>query len=299
MTRIWIRCLALMLFALPLQVQGAEQVKLKYTQTLYADAGGVALRHPEGVTCTDDKLFVVDSGNKRIVRYSYKNGVVTPETTFSLPKMYPLMVQVSNQGDLYVLDGKDRKISILSPDGGPKGSLDAKGVPGVQKIVPRSFQIARDGSIALLDIFSERVLMLDDSGKFLRQIPFPEDVGFCSDLAVDRHGTVYLLDSVKAVVYKAGKGEEKFTALTLGMKDNMNFPTSLATDNRGNIYLVDQYGSGLAIIGLDGSFLGRKLGMGWSDSHLYYPTEISISEAGEIFIADRGNNRVQQFVVAE
>jgi len=299
MKNTWIGILTLVLLALPLTGAGAEQLKLKYLHTIYTDAGDVALKSPHGVTCTDNYVFVADSGNKRIVRYTYKDGMVTPDASFDVPKMFPIMVQQNDKGELYVLDGRDRRIAILSADGAPKGVLDAKAVPGPQKVVPRSFRITPDGTIAILDIFSERVLLLDSNGKFQKQIPFPADYGFFSDLAIDKQGTIYILDSVKAVVYQALKGEDKFAALTGGMKDNMNFPTSLAPDNKGNIYLVDQYGSGLAVIGIDGSFQGRKLGMGWSDSHLYYPTEISISNRGDIFIADRGNNRVQQFAVAE
>ena len=50
---------------------------------------------------------------------------------------------------------------------------------------------------------------------------------------------------------------------------------------------------------MDGSFLGRKLGMGWNDSQLFYPEGVTISDQGDVFIADRENNRVQQFLVVE
>ena len=75
----------------------------------------------------------------------------------------------------------------------------------------------------------------------------------------------------------------------------MNFPTSLSVDESGVIYLVDQYGSGLGLVGQDGSFLGRKLGLGWKDGGLYYPSQLCISRNGSMFIADRGNSRVQLF----
>ncbi|MBE0616825.1 MAG: hypothetical protein IH608_02705, partial [Proteobacteria bacterium] len=105
--------------------------------------------------------------------------------------------------------------------------------------------------------------------------------------------------SVRAQVYVARKGANAFTPLTGSMKEHMNFPASLAPDDKGQLYLVDQYGSGLAIVGADGAFLGRRLDMGWSDSHLRYPSGISISPRGDAFVADKANNRVQQFAVIE
>jgi hypothetical protein len=49
----------------------------------------------------------------------------------------------------------------------------------------------------------------------------------------------------------------------------------------------------------DGSFLGRQLSMGWNEGLLYYPTQMCINEKGEAFIADRGNSRIQIFMVVK
>ena len=290
--------LTLMLFLLPLAASAAGTVKLKFIQTLYTDAEGKPMNGPSSVTVKEDAIIVADSDNRRLLRFTLKNGVVTPGATISVDRMYPVKVEIGGNGELFVLDGKDRRIVRLGADGAFKGNLDIKGaVSG--KVVPRSLRITQDGKIAILDIFSERVLWVDESGVVQGQIFFPADYGFISDLSVDRQGNVYLIDSVTAVVYLARKGDESFAPLTGSLKEHMNFPTTLEADNQGHIYLVDQYGSGLAVIGMDGTFLGRKLGMGWNDSQLFYPEGISISEAGDVLIADRENNRVQQFLVVE
>jgi len=294
-----ISLLAFVLLSLPLTVQGDEQIKLKYLQTLYADAEGAPLLSPEGVTCTERNLFVVDSGNRRIVRFSYQDGEVKQDLEFSVGKIFPLMIQEGSGGNLYLLDGKDRKILIYTADGTFKGTLETKGLPEPQKFVPRSFRIAGDGKLFVLDLFSARVLVLRSDGSYLRQLPFPAGDRFFSDLTVDQEGNVFLLDSVKAVIFTAQNGSDDFVPLTGGMKENMNFPTSLSVDPYGNLYVVDKYGSGLALVGKDGTFLGRKLGMGWSDSKLHYPTAVSISRRGDVFVADWGNNRVQQFTPAD
>ncbi|BCA79883.1 NHL repeat-containing protein [Desulfuromonas sp. AOP6] len=290
--------LTLMLFLLPLVASAASTVKLKYIQTLYTDAEGKPMNGPSSVAVKEDAIVVADSDNRRLLRFTLKDGVVTPGATISVDRMYPVKVQIGSNGELFVLDGKDRRIVRLGADGALKGNLDIKGLAS-GKVVPRSLRITQDGRIVILDIFSERVLWLDSAGTVQEQIPFPEDYGFISDLSVDRQGNVFLIDSVTAVVYLAKKGEDSFVPLTGSLKEHMNFPSTLEADNQGHVYLVDQYGSGLAVIGMDGSFLGRKLGMGWNDSQLFYPEGISISDTGDVFIADRENNRVQQFLVVE
>jgi len=58
-------------------------------------------------------------------------------------------------------------------------------------------------------------------------------------------------------------------------------------------------GCGIVMLSEDGSFMGRQLSMGWTEGFLYYPTQICVNEKGEVFIADRGNNRVQIFAVIQ
>lgn len=279
------------------QSLGAEKRAIKWLASVYSDAKGVGLKHPEGVACTDETLIVADTGNSRLLRYSHQGGSVTMEVEFALPKSYPIRIHLDSKGDLYYLDGRERRIEVVSSEGVAKGALTYKGLPSSKEVVPRSFTLDGNDNIYLIDILSQRVLVLEPDGKYLRQVPFPEEFGFFSDLAVDRQGNIFLLDSVEAVLYSAAAKADRFSPFTESMKAFMNFPTGVSLEESGVIFLVDQYGSGLGLVGRDGSFLGRKLGLGWKDSGLYYPSQLCISGSGSMFIADRGNSRVQLFDV--
>jgi sugar lactone lactonase YvrE len=173
-------------------------------------------------------------------------------------------------------------------------------MPSSKEIVPKGFRIDENDNIYILDIFSQHVIILDSDWQFSKKIPLPADHGFFSDLAVDRQGKIYVLDSVEAVVHSAAKGAKTFVPLTENLKEIVNFPARLSIDDRGVLYLVDQNGSGLGLVAPDGSLLGRRLGLGWKKSGLFYPSQICISAGGDVFIADRNNNRVQMFrVVAD
>ena len=277
------------------QTLAAGKKRIRWIRSVYSDAKGIGLNYPEGIACTDDAFVVADTGNSRLVHYSYEDDVVTPETVLPLPKSSPRKVQLTSEGALYLLDGRERQILSFSPDATESTVLKPRGLPFETAMVPKSFAIDTKDQLYILDIFSENVVVLDAAGQFQRRIPFPKEYGFFSDVTVDAQGRVYLLDSVDAVVYTAALGEKQFSQLTEGMKEYVNFPTNLGVGSGGLLYVVDQHGSGLALVGQDGAFLGRELGMGWGEKGLYYPAQICISRSGNIFIADRNNNRVQIF----
>ncbi len=297
MRREYTLILCLVCFLASPQAIGADKTRLKWVTSIYADANGIGLKYPEGVTCGDDFIVVGDTGNSRILRYSYEGPSVTAEAEFPFPKSQPIVVQVNSKGIVHFLDGRERRIAQLSATGEAKSFLSPKNLPSSAEIVPKSFRIDGSDNVYILDIHTGQVIVLDAEGQYTRHIPFPEEYGFFSDLAVDRQGRIFLLDSVEAAVVSATKDAETFSPLTASLKEYMNFPARLAVDNVGVLYLVDQNGSGLALIGQDGSFLGRKLGLGWNESGLYYPSQICISQNGNVFIADRNNSRVQMFKV--
>jgi hypothetical protein len=288
----------LLLLAGPAQAAGAEKVRLKYVGAAYGDTGGAGLRNPEGVACDGTSFWVADTGNSRLLRYRLKDQTLAPEAELRAP--FPTVVQVSSKGEILALNAKERRIVRLTPSGEAKGFVTAQGAPGSADMVPKSFRLGKNDTIYILDVLGARVLVLAPDGKYLRQIGFPEHYGFFSDLAVDGQGTVFLVDSVQATIHTAAADADRFTALTADLKEFVNFPTSLEVDSRrGVIYLVDQYGSGLAMVGRDGSFLGRNLGLGWKETLLHYPAQVCLGGEGHLFIADRNNNRAQLFTVVD
>ena len=282
---------------LPMKSFSAETVKFRYLQSVYFDEKGGGLKQPEGVACNEKSLLVVgDTGNDRLLQYTFQEKSLKAGNEIKIPQLTnPIRVQINSKGEIFVLDGKRRRIIRLNPDGTFKGYVDAEGIPSPSTFVPRSFKIDRNNNIYILDIFTGRVLVLNSEGKYQKQIPFPKDYGFFSDLSVDSKGTLVLVDCVKAMVFSAAKDSNTFSPLTKNLREYLNFPTSITTDNRGTIYIVDQNGSGIVILGQDGSFQGRQLNMGWNEGLLYFPSQMCVNEKGEVFIADRGNSRVQIF----
>jgi hypothetical protein len=277
---------------------GAGALKLKYVTTVLKDDKEGQLRQPEGVACSDKGVLVVaDTGNDRLLRYTYQDKALKGGTEIKVPQLvYPVRVQLNSKGDIFALDGKNHSIVHLNPEGGFVGIVEPKGVTDPAKFVTKSFKIDASDNIYLLDILGERVLQLDPAGNLLKKIPFPKGYGFISDLAVTLGGDILLLDSVDSVIYTAKKDKPVFVPLTKSMHDYMNFASYITTGaSGGEIYLLDQDGGAVVSVGPDGSFQGRQLSLGWKTGFLYYPSQLCVNRNGDFIIADRNNSRVQIF----
>jgi DNA-binding beta-propeller fold protein YncE len=276
----------------------AEVLKVKFLTTVNSDdkEKPVQLLDPLGVTCNDNLLIVADTGNGRLVRYTLAEREVKGGTEIKIPELvYPVRVQMNSKGDIYVFDGKNRRIVQLNSAGAFVANFDLRGVPAPATIVPRSFKIDSNNNLYLLDIFGERVVMADATGNYVKQYPFPKPYGFISDLAVNENGDIFLLDSVNASIFVVKKNESNFVPLVKDLKEYLNFAANITTDYRGVIYLTDQNGAAVVAFGQDGTLLGRQLSLGWKNGQLFYPSQISVTKSGIICIADRGNSRVQLF----
>ncbi len=280
---------------LPINSYCAEVVKVRNIAAIYFDSRAGGMKQPEGVGCSGKPpLIVADTGNGRLLRYTFEDGRVNGGDEIKVEQItYPVRVQLTSQGDILVLDGKKRRIVRLSPEGTFKGYVEPAGVSS--QLVPMSFAVDNADNLYLLDVFSGRVVELDQTGKFLRQIDFPEKYGFMSDLAVDIKGTVFVVDSVDARVFSASKDAKVLSPVTGNLEEYMNFPIGLAVDNRGVMYLSDQNGSGVVIVSADGSFQGRPVIFGWRDGLVRYPSQICVSDKDLLFVADRDNSRIQIF----
>ena len=278
---------------------GAEAVKLRYVASVYSDDKGDALKTPQGVACAGNSLLVVaDTGNGRLLKYNSKNGVFLFEKEYKVPELSrPTRLQINSKGDIFALDEKDQRITRLNAEGAFIAHVKPAGLPAPESFVPRSFTLDVRDNIYVLDVFAERVLVLDPAGTFLREIKFPVTYGFFSDVTVDSGGTVFLLDTVQCMVYSAPPQAKAFTELTGKLKEYLLFPTNVTLDSTGMMYITDQNGGAIVILNPAGGVMGKQLGMGWKEGWLRYPSQMCITAAGELFIADRENNRVQEFMV--
>jgi hypothetical protein len=281
---------------------GVETLKFRHETSIYADAKEVGLKQPEGIACNErSDIIVADTGNARLLRYTFKNKAVGSEVhEIKVPQLpYPLQIKLNSKGEIFVFDGKLRRIIRLTAAGKFSGYVDPPGMSTAEGHIPTRFHIDKNDNIYVLDIFFKQVIVMGPQGKLIKSIRFPVDGGYFSDLTVDSRGLILLLDSINARVFTTTLQAASFAPLTENMQSYMRFPTSLTTDKLGRIYLVDRNGGKIIILAQDGSYLARLSARGWKGGLLRYPAQMCLNAEGEIFVADTNNNRVQIFSVIE
>jgi len=276
------------------------RAQLVFDRAIYQDDKEGALKFPEGVACNDaGALVVADSGNARLLLFTYKDGLLSGGTPVKPTQLaYPVRVQLDSKGNIWVLDRKTRKIVKLDAKGGYLGTVELKGGSAITSSMPVSFKLDAQDHAYVLDGVAGRVVVLDAAGAVTRQIEIPKGKATFTDIHVDPGGAIYAVDGVGATLWVAEKGAPAFKPLTQSMEDRMNFPVYM-TGRGGKLYVVDQFGNGIVTLGVDGSYQGRQLAIGWNEGLLYYPAQICVNGKGEVAIADRSNNRVQLFTAGK
>lgn len=292
-TKGFLGCLAAAALA-PVAARG-EATMLTWASSAYADGAGAPLRAPEGVACdAAGGIVVADTGNARLVRYAEKDGALAPGAEVRAPQLVdPVRVQLDAAGNALVLDRKGWRLLRFDAKGAYVGTLAPKDAPGFE---PVAFKLDPSGGVWILDAGSRRIVLLGADGAIARAVALPA-AGIFTDLAVDPAGTVYAVEAMQSQVWSAAKDATALAPLSKPLKDELSFPTYVSIV-AGRLLVVDQNGSGIVVVGTDGNFQGRHLGMGRRDGVVYYPGQFCVNASNELFLADRNNDRVQRFTLA-
>ncbi len=274
----------------------AEAFTLTFAQSAYTDGKDGALNAPEGVACNDAGAVVVaDTGNARLVRYALKDRELGPAGEVKAPQLVaPVRVHLDSKGNALVLDRKGSRIVRFDAAGKYLGAVEAKEGP---PLAPDAFDVDAGDRVWVLDGASRRLVVLDPAGAVVRSIDLPKEGRLFTDVAVDSAGVAYAVDAAEGVVWAADPGATAFRRLTRSLREEMSFAGAIAAV-QGKLLVVDQVGHGIVVLGRDGTFLGRQLSLGASEGLVSYPGQLCVTSAGDAFVADRGNSRLDQYSAA-
>ena len=102
-------------------------------------------------------------------------------------------------------------------------------------------------------------------------------------------------NSVNAMVFSNAKDPAVFTAVTEKLKEDMKFPSNIVAGENGLLYITDQNGGDIIVVRQDGT-IKRLFSMGWNEGTLRYPAQLCLDSGGDLFVADRENSRIQEFM---
>lgn len=266
----------------------------------YGGDGGPAsaalLDSPQGLAVSGESLYIADTHNHRVRRVDLTSGEITtvaggssagltgdggPASAALLDR--PVALAVDGKGNLWIADAGSHRIRRMDAATGVMTTVAGTGAQGY----------AGDGaaaSAALLD--SPGGLAVDAAGNL-----YVADTHNQRVRRVDvASGTITTVAGTGAFGYAGDSGDAASARLAL--------PRGLSVDAQGNVYFADagnqrvrRIDAATGVIttaagsGAQG-FAGDKGGA--TEAELDAPSAVGISPAGQLAVADAGNQRVRQ-----
>lgn len=116
-------------------------------------------------------------------------------------------------------------------------------------------------------------------------------------LLLDKEGNIFVADSENYRIQKFTSGGEFLTVVnTLASAGNLVLPRGIAVNPaNGKVYVT--FSHGIQVFNSDLKYSGAsQFGkQGHADGELFHPIGISCDNAGNVYVADSGNHRIQVF----
>jgi sugar lactone lactonase YvrE len=257
---------------------------------------------------------------------------------------HPLGVALDKSNNVYVVDFNNNAIRKITPNGtvstfagsaGSSGSNDATG-SSARFNGPAAVTVDTNGNVFVADNYNCTIRKITSSGAVSTLAGSPLAYGsvdatgsaarfrYPSGVAVDNSGNVYVADTFNQTIRKVTSGGVVTTLAGFsgssgagdgtGSSAFFSYPNGVAVDSAGNVYVADSNnhvirkitpaGVTTTLAGLSGHF-GTNDGVG-SIARFRSPDGLAIDSAGNIFIADGGNqtiratqsltNKIDQFI---
>jgi serine/threonine-protein kinase len=239
--------------------------------------GGVALDKAGDVFITSQGMY------GRVVELPA--GSSTP-TVLPFSGLYqPQGLAVDSSGAVYVTDFNNRVVKLAA------GSNGQTVLPFTGLSYPEGVAVDGQGNVYVADRGNNRVLKLAPGSNTATVLPF-SDLKNPDGVAVDSGGNVYVTDTDNNRVLELPAGS---TAQTVLPFTGVSVPWGIGLDATGAVY-VTEHDSNQVMKLPSGSNIPAVLPLTGLNTPLGVTTDSAGNGAGNVYVADRGNDRVVKLV---
>lgn len=286
------------------ELTSSEKFQLMATGSIGAATG---LGKPYGVAVYKGRVYVSDTVLRGVAMFDVPTGqfkLIGSEGAGALAK--PLGMDVSSDGDLYVVDGTAKRVSVYNQNGDfiqAIGSAKELKRPAGVALSPddKYVYVVDTGGV---DTDQHRVYIYDSaSGNLVKSFggrgTGPGEFNLPLQAAVAKDGTVYVVDSgnfrVKAFT---PDGEHKISWGQAGKQfGNFSRPKGVGVDAEGNVYVADAAFGNVQIFNEKGElllFVGSRGNAGGA-GEFSLPAGVTVDEDGRVYMVDQYFRKVDVF----
>jgi DNA-binding beta-propeller fold protein YncE len=206
------------------------------------------------------------------------------------------------QGQIFVSDTVRRSVLVFDV---PERRFFELGTeePGIL-YKPLGLAADDDCNLYVADATSQRVMVFDQGGGFIKALGGPNWFERLSHVAVDREGSrVYAVDTggVDSIdhrvrVFDARSGGHLYDIGTRGEgPGQFNLPRDIEIDDRGRLYVVDGANFRVQVLERDGAFVRQIGSIGRQYGQFSRPKGIAVDRDGNIYVSDSAHGNFQIF----
>ncbi len=265
------------------------------------------LRAPMGLAVSpiNGDIAVADSVNNRIQIFGENGKYIDQfgvEGTGNGQFNAPAGVAFDSKGNVWVADTGNNRIQELTEAGKFIRQFASEGSGNGQLKQPRGVALDAKGDVWVADTLNSRVEEFTETGVYVRQYatglyPFA--------LTVDTKGNVWNdSESDKVEEHNETGGLVRSFGEHGSQAGLMEKPKGLAVDSQGNVWVTDfedSIGSTLSRVDVyseTGKYEEQFGSFGTGSGQFQYPFGIALDPRGNVWVADSGNDRIEEWKVA-
>lgn len=301
-----LRCLSNVLFLAFLLAAGpgfaqGKAPELRRTAVFKNEGGEKALRGPLSLvrdgksgdlivsSFESGEVVILDKGGALVTRIGAETGLVTPYG-----------VALDAAGRIYVGEVRTGFLKVFSPGGILADEIDLSRMMG-RTVSPGRITLGMDDRVYVADLTGNEILVLTSRGDFLRSVgkfDYLQKAGPANGgrvVGVSAQGkAVHIFDDNGTLLRSFGEHGDNSDR-------NMSFPTGFAIDAKGRLWIADPFQHRLKVFSLDGEFLFNvgQMEETTESGGFFFPVDLCFGEKGELFVLEKGAERIQVFQVVD
>jgi tripartite motif-containing protein 71 len=266
-------------------------------------AGGFDGPHGVAIDPTTGNLIITDTFNFRVQEFTTAGALqlvqgIRDDVSTPYGLNYPMGVAVESDGSFLISDSYNQAIRKYDSSGNFVTTYTGTGTKGLNHA--EGIALGAGGIIYVADYLKKRVVELQDSGTKITYIKtFGSGLKAPSGIAVDpTTGNVFVSDfSGPDVVEFNSAGTELMTIGGPGTSQPLQNPADIVLD--GNyLYVSDSKANKVLVFDeATGALITSFGALGSGAGQFSVPIGLALNGAGDLYIADSGNDRISEWCV--